>query len=162
LFCYGYLSKLTIMFPSFAITPTQPKATQALLRGRLAQLEATLLEARERVVHSFDRELALLRGWMDSLELFDPTVGLKALDEPEPSHFGASLDKLLAEPPPLMASNIVPFSTSAFGAGADAIVEEQPLDPALASATLEQLNAALTAAFEQMEQKCTPDEPRSA
>src|SRR4051794_23090478 len=103
------------MFPSFAITPTQPKATQALLRGRLAQLEATLLEARDRVVHSFDRELALLRGWMDSLELFDPTAGLQALDEPEPP-FQGSLEKLFAEPPPLMASNIVPFSASAFNA----------------------------------------------
>ena len=150
------------MFPSFAITPTQPKATQALLRGRLAQLEATLLEARERVVHSFDRELALLHGWMDSLELFDPTAGLKALDEPGSSPFETSLEKLLAEPPPLMASNIVPFSSSAFGDSVDATVEEPPLDPGLASATLDELNAALTAAFEQMEQKCPSDEPRSA
>jgi hypothetical protein len=150
------------MFPSLAITPTEPKATQALLRGRLAQLEATLLEARERVVHSFDRELALLRGWTDSLELFDPTVGLTALNEPESSHVGPSLEKLLAEPPPLMASNIVPFSTSVFGGSSDAIVEEQPIDPALASATLDELNAALTAAFEKMEQKCGSDEPWSA
>jgi hypothetical protein len=150
------------MLPSFAITPTQPKATQALLRGRLAQLEATLLEARERVVHSFDRELALLRGWMDSLELFDPTAGLKALDESGPGHFGASLEQLLAKPPPLMASNIVPFSSSTFGGSADAILEEEPLDPALASATLDELNAALTAAFEQMEQKCASEEPCSA
>jgi hypothetical protein len=150
------------MLPSFAITPTQPKATQALLRGRLAQLEATLLEARERVVHSFDRELALLRGWMDSLELFDPTAGLKALDEPGSDHFGASLEQLLAEPPPLMASNIVPFTSSVFGGSANAFVEEEPLDPALASATLDELNAALTAAFEQMEQKCASDESRSA
>jgi hypothetical protein len=150
------------MFPSFAITPTQPKATQALLRGRLAQLEATLLEARERVVHSFDRELALLRGWMDSLELFDPTAGLKALDESEPEYFGASLEQLLAEPPPLMASNIVPFSSGAFGKSANDIVEEQPLDPALASATLDELNAALTAAFEQMEQQSPSEESRSA
>src|SRR4051812_49376535 len=150
------------MFPSFAITPTQPKATQALLRGRLAQLEATLLEARERVVHSFDRELALLRGWMDSLELFDPTVGLKALDEPTPSEFKDSLKELFAEPPPLMASNIVPFSSGAFDEDPDATMEEQPLDPALASATLDELNAALTAAFEQMERKCPSEEPRSA
>jgi hypothetical protein len=150
------------MFPSLAIAPAQPKATQALLRGRLAQLETTLLEARERVVHSFDRELALLRGWLDTLELFDPTVGLKAVDEPESSHFGASLEKLFAEPPPLMASNIVPFSTSVFGGSADAIVEEQPIDPALASATLDELNAALTAAFEKMEQKCGSEEPWSA
>ena len=149
------------MSPSFAITPSQPKASQALLRERLARLEATLLEARGRVMLSFDRELASLRGWMDSLEHFDPTIGLQALNEPVAAPLGASLEELIAEPPHPMASNILPFSMLEFSDHSDAILEEQPLDPILASATLEELNAALTEAFEHM---ATPmmSESRSA
>jgi hypothetical protein len=150
------------MSSSFAIAPTQPKATQALLRERLSQLEAALLEARGRVMLSFDRELASLRGWMDSLEHFDPTVGLQSVPETVSAPSSASLELLMAEPPKLAASNILPFTTSAFFGDPDPLVEEPPLDPALASATLDELNAALTAAFQHMAQNSVPPEPLSA
>ena len=150
------------MTPHVAITPKQPPTSQALLRDRLAQLEATLLEARGRVMFSFDRELASLRGWMDSLEHFDPAVGLQALDEPAIAPIGESLEALIAQAPHPAASNILPFSTFGFADAASSILEEQPLDPTLASATLDELNAALTAAFQHMEHKCPPPEPRSA
>jgi hypothetical protein len=150
------------MSPSFDITPTQSQASQALLRERLAQLEATLLEARGRVMLSFDRELASLRGWMNSLERFDPNHGLHALQESAPEAFAESLHELIAEPPHTAASNIVPFSTFSITTDAEGAIKEQPLDPSLASATLDELNAALTAAFEHMAQKPPLAEPRSA
>jgi hypothetical protein len=150
------------MSPSFAIAPSKPEATQALLRERLSQLEAALLEARGRVMLSFDRELASLRGWMDSLEHFDPMVGLQPLPESGSGLVGGSLESLMAEPPKPAASNILPFTTSAFLGDTEKVVEEPPLDPALASATLDELNAALTAAFQHMAQYSVPQEPMSA
>jgi hypothetical protein len=150
------------MSPSLAITPAQPKATQALLHERLSQLEAALLEARGRVMLSFDRELASLRGWMDSLEHFDPTVALQTLPEADAVPSSGSFESLIAEPPKPVASNILPFTTSAYLGDTDEAVEESPLDPALASATLEELNAALTAAFKHMAQNSASQEPMSA
>jgi hypothetical protein len=132
-----------------------------LLRERLSQLEAALLEARGRVMLSFDRELASLRGWMNSLEHFDPTKRLHALQEPAPEAPGESLQELIAEPPHPAASNIVPFSIYSETSDSGAI-QEQPVDPTLASATLEELNAALAAAFQHMAEKPPLSEPRSA
>jgi hypothetical protein len=150
------------MSPSFAIAPSQPKASQALLRERLSQLEAALLEARGRVMLSFDRELASLRGWMDSLEIFDPTVGLQAVHEEDSDTVRASLESLMAQAPHPVASNILPFSSQGFLVEADRIVEEPAMDPTLASATLDELNAALAAAFQQMAQNTATQEPMSA
>jgi hypothetical protein len=150
------------MSPSLAITPTQPNASQALLRERLAQLEAVLLEARGRVMLSFDRELASLRGWMESMANFDPTGGLKALSQPASIAFGESLQEFLADAPQTAASNIVPFTASIFEDNSKNYLEEPPLDPALASATIDELNAALAAAFAQMSEQAPMSLPRSA
>jgi hypothetical protein len=149
------------MSPSLAITPTQPNASQALLRERLAQLEAVLLEARGRVVLSFDRELASLRGWVESLTHFDPAVGLQALAEPAALAFGESLQQFLSDAPQPAASNIVPFTASVAEVDSRNYLQEPPLDPALASATIDELNAALAAAFAQMSET-TESLPRSA
>jgi hypothetical protein len=137
---------------SSAIPSTLPQASPALLRERLCQLEAALLEARGRVLFSFDRELTSLRGWMDLLENFDPTVGLHAMPEPIPASKGGPAHELVAEPPHAAASNILPFSAADFTELAG-VIEEPPVDPCLASATLDELNAALTAAFQQVAEK---------
>jgi hypothetical protein len=144
---------------SFAISPSPTKTSQALFRERLAQLEAKLLEVRGRVLLSFDRELASLRGWMDSLEHFDPTVKLQTLHEPMQAQLEPSFEELIATPPSIAPCNIVPFTMP--GASLDAVIEEEPLDPALANATVDELNAALAAAFRHMAQE-PRQESRSA
>jgi hypothetical protein len=150
------------MSANLAITP-EPQASQALLRDRLAQLEAALIEARGRIIRSFDRELASLRGWMASLEHSDAPAAFQSLDEAALGSPDGSLEQLLSEPPHPAASNIVPFSVPSYPESTDPAVEEQPLDPALASATMEELNAALASAFQQMsQQRSTDDRRRSA
>jgi hypothetical protein len=150
------------MSPSSANIPSPPKAPQAALRERLAQLAAALLETRGRVVRSFDRELASLRSWMDSLDQFDPTVGLKVIHEPSPASSVAMFEQLISDPPSPAAHNIVPFSLPTFMESREAAVEEQPLDPAFASATIDELNEALSAAFQHVAHKRPADERRSA
>lgn len=152
------------MTPSFAFTHPQPKESWALLRERLSQLEAALLDARGRMLMSFDRELASLRGWMDSIEHFDPTTGLQTLADAARLRSDESFEDLMAAPPPFLPSNVVPFTASASGVG-NAVamelppLEEQPLDPHLANATIEELNAALAAAFEHMSETYPFSEP---
>jgi hypothetical protein len=154
------------MSPSLAIAPIQSNASQALLRERLTQLESVLLEARGRVMLSFDRELATIRSWMDSLEHFNPSVGLQALDQPTPTSapasFAESVQELLAASPQPAAKNIVPFTASIPDLEGKSFLEEPPLDPALASATIDELNAALAAAFAQMSEQPAFSVPRSA
>lgn len=102
---------------------------------------------------SFDRELASLRGWMQSLENFDPTGGLRMVSEPPPdANQTTFFQELGAEPPRLAAKNIVPFSGTDFG-DPGRVIEEPPVDPSLASATLDELNAALAAAFKQVSER---------
>lgn len=149
---YDILSYFLVMTPNFAITPTQPQASQAMLWEHLAKLEATLLEARGRVMLSFDRELASLRGWMDSLDSFDPTTGLHAVSEPAPDTDAEPLQELIADAPQLAACNIVPFTGAAIP-GSAALIEEPPVDPNLERATIDELNAALVAAFDHVAER---------
>lgn len=147
------------MSANFAITP-EPQASQALLRDRLAQLEAALLEARGRVIRSFDRELASLRGWMASLEHADVPAAYQSIDDPASASAEGSLEQLMSEAPHPAASNIVPFAVPSYMESTDPAVEEQPLDPSLASATMEELNAALASAFQQMSQQRSANDTR--
>lgn len=101
---------------------------------------------------SFDRELASLRSWMQSLEHLDPSVGLRAVSEPPTAAISALTQEFATETPRVAAKNIVPFSASN-PMDPDGVIEEPPVDPCLASATLDELNAALTAAFKQMSEK---------
>lgn len=140
------LVSFVTMIPNLAIAPTQPAAAQALLCERLAQLEATLLEARGRVLFSMDRELASLRGWMDALQNFDPSHSLQKPEEQTASE-NAPLSGLLEEAPQTVASNIVPFSVADFTTRS-AVLREPVLDPTLEQATVDELNAALAAAFQ--------------
>jgi hypothetical protein len=144
---------------SSVISPTPPKTSQAPFREQLAQLEATLLEARGRVLLSFDRELASLRGWMDALQQFDPTVGMQTVQELVHAPLEPSFEELIAEPPYVAPCNIVPFRAP--GSSPETLIEEEPLDPALANATIDELNAALAAAFRHMAQE-PRQESRSA
>lgn len=138
------------MSSNLAIALPQAQGSQVLLRERLAQLEAALLEARGRVMLSFDRELASLRGWMDSLNHLDAASSLHAM--PSPGSPGAALEELVSGAPQPVGSNIVPFSMMDFP-GTGGVIEEPPVDPGLATATLDELNAALAAAFKQVSEK---------
>ncbi len=154
------------MVPERPTPSIEPSDSQALLRERLAQLEAALLEARGRVLRSFDRELASIRGWMDSMEHFDPTAGLQAINENAPGSEPALHDVMTGEPH-FVPSNVLPFAPSpwtgsAEGGGLGGPIEERPLDPDLANATLDELNAALAAAFLQVAQSAQLQEARSA
>ena len=142
------------MSSNLAIALPQAQGSQALLRERLAQLEAALLEARGRVMLSFDRELASLRGWMDSLDHLDPVGGLHSVPiAPAPvASPSSALEELVADAPQPAGNNIVPFSMLDFPE-TGGVIEEPPVDPGLASATLDELNAALAAAFKQVSEK---------
>ena len=143
----------SVMIPNVSIAPTQPVAVQALLAERLGHLESTLLEARGRVLGSMDRELASIRGWLDALQNFDPT---RSLQKPGPNvtlvGSDSALSELETEPSASIASNIVPFSASDFQPS-DAVLPEPPVDPALEQATVDELNAALAAVFQHMEER---------
>src|SRR3954463_16275497 len=118
---------------SLAKYPPPFAASQDLLQERLANLEATLVQARGQVLCSFDRELASLRGWMDSLQHFDPTVGLQTFQEPAFAPLEPTFEELISEPPCPVPCNVVPFRVPS--ADDEIAITEQPLDPALANAT---------------------------
>lgn len=143
----------SVMTPNVSIVPTQPVAAQALLAERLGQLESSILEARGRVLGSMDRELASIRGWLDVLQNFDPTHSLQKPGQ-SVTLVGAdsAVSELETEPPASVASNIVPFSAGDFQSG-EVALPEPPIDPALEKATVDELNAALAAVFQHMEER---------
>ena len=133
---------------ALASHPTHP--LDSLLQAKLARIEATLVEARLRVVSTFDRELSSVRGWLQALQSFDPTLtmettGNQASDDEEEQE----MPNLMEEAPQPLKNNIVAFNKGDFEEQSDA-VPEPVVDPGLEQATIEELNAALEEAFRDM------------
>ncbi|WP_038159366.1 hypothetical protein [Verrucomicrobium sp. BvORR106] len=141
------------MSSSLALASHPAHPVNSLLQEKLARIEATLVEARLRVVSTFDRELSSVRGWLQALQSFDPTLNMETKVNQDHSEDGASdLQYLMEAAPEPASSNIVAFNKGDF-ASQTTPVPEPELDPGLTKATVEELNAALEEAFREMEEE---------
>ncbi|WP_009965226.1 hypothetical protein [Verrucomicrobium spinosum] len=136
---------------ALASQPTHP--VNSLLQEKLARIEATLVDARLRVVSTFDRELSSVRGWLQALQSFDPTVNMETKVNQDSSEGGpVDLQHLMEAAPQSAMSNIVAFNKGDFASQATPVPEPE-VDPGLAKATIEELNEALEEAFREMEEE---------
>lgn len=139
------------MSSALALVSQHSAPVNALLMERLAQVEATLEEAKLRVVSSLDRELASVRGWLTALQTFDPTLTMDTTGNQEAQGQGeATIHSMMEQAPQPAKSNIVAFHKGDFESTASP-VQEPEVDPGLEKATVDELNAALDAAFREME-----------
>lgn len=113
----------------------------ALLQQRLARLEAMLQQSRDHVILAMDREIEAVRGWLEQLPTLDPTLALRRTPQERPL---IPLDNMLTEAPVPVPGKVVPFQEPP----AAAPFQEPSVDPHLEQATMEELNAALAAAFQ--------------
>jgi len=115
--------------------PTVTPATNALLRAQLFRVERSLVATRQHVLSVLDQELANVRSCLATVPA---TQGEgSAVSEKEAQ---------LKAAPQYQIDNIVqmnPFMAATQGAG----IPEAELDPKLVQATVDELNAALKAAF---------------
>lgn len=141
------------MSSSLALASQPAHPVNSLLQEKLARIEATLVEARLRVVSTFDRELSSVRGWLQALQSFDPTLNMETKVNPDHSEDGASdLQHLMEADPEPATSKIVAFNKGDFASQTPPVPEPE-VDPGLAKATVDELNAALEAAFQEMEEE---------
>ncbi|HSJ03034.1 MAG: hypothetical protein ACAI34_10485 [Verrucomicrobium sp.] len=140
------------MSSSAAIAHTVSHPANALLQERLARVEATLEEARLSVVSSLDRELASVRGWLQALQTFDPTLNMEttAQSDDQALNVQPKLQSLMETEPQAAKSKIVAFNKGDFTSEKTSI-PEPVVDPGLEKATIEELNAALGEAFREMQ-----------
>lgn len=108
------------------------------MRERLRQIEASLVSGRARLLASYDQELASVRSWLAMLEN----------DEAPASAFSMSPQMVKSGVPSPMAGKILTMPAPPF-ANSPAVVEARPA-PGLEQATVDELNAALAAAFQVM------------
>lgn len=143
------------MPPQAVLALARQPSARLMLCEHLAQLEASLMETRRQVLCTLDQELASLRGWRDSLQQLDPSLSLFRPElalSPEvqtPQHLAELIE---GAPNHSTPSNVVQLTKQDF---VDALkpVEEPTLDPSLEKATMDELNAALAAVFEEMGHK---------
>ncbi|QIF05847.1 hypothetical protein [Roseimicrobium sp. ORNL1] len=142
------------MPPKSAVALSQHPAAKMILREHLAQLESSLEETRGRVLSALDEELAAIRQWMESLKDFDPTLRIYRAEGESSAHSVAVSvsEKAPAKFKPSQPNNIVEFTAQDF-VQVQEPVREPSLDPALEKATMDELNAALAAVFENMGHK---------
>ncbi|WP_050030844.1 hypothetical protein [Verrucomicrobium sp. BvORR034] len=141
------------MSSSLAIASQLSHPVNSLLQEKLARIEATLVEARLRVVSTFDRELSSVRGWLQALQSFDPTLNMETKVNQDSSEEGAvDLQHLMEAAPEPATSNIVAFNKGDFATQTNPVPEPE-VDPGLARATVEELNEALEEAFREMEEE---------
>lgn len=140
------------MPPKSAVALSQHPAAKLILREHLAQLESSLEETRGRVLGALDEELAAIRQWMESLKDFDPTLRVYRPEAESSAHSVAVSEKTPAKFKPSQPNNIVEFTAQDF-VQVQEPVREPSLDPALEKATMDELNAALAAVFENMGHK---------
>jgi hypothetical protein len=141
------------MSSSLAIASQPSHPVNSLLQEKLARIEATLVEARLRVVSTFDRELSSVRGWLQALQSFDPTLNMETKVNQDSSEEGAvDLQHLMEAAPEPATSNIVAFNKGDFATQTNPVPEPE-VDPGLARATVEELNEALEEAFREMEEE---------
>jgi hypothetical protein len=126
----------------------QPVA-KMILREHLAQLESSLEETRGRVLSALDEELASIRQWMESLKDFDTNL---TVYRPDTEAAAALAEKAPSKFKPSKPSNIVELTAQDFAMAPEPL-HEPALDPVLEKATMDELNAALAAAFEHMGHK---------
>ena len=110
-------------------------AVNAAFARRLEGVEVALVEAHDKITGA----LARLRIWKDHAS--QPAVGKTAL-----AHDGGA-EKFLEESP--LPENVVPIRREIFARSDDFLVGPM-FDPELERATVEELNAALAAAFSQI------------
>ena len=126
------MSALTASYPhSFSPTP-------APMLECLGQMEQSLLESRSRILAVIDEELAAVHQWRQTIINTSPAVQPFAPLVPKPESLLTSYKM----------GKIVPLD---IGMRTDAVSEAKE-DPDLIRATVEELNSALEAAFNQIAQ----------
>jgi hypothetical protein len=140
------------MPPKSVIALSHQPAAKVILREHLAQLESSLEETRGRVLSALDQELAAIRQWMESLKDFDPTLHIYRPEAESSAHSVTVSEKAPAKFKPSKPNNIVEFTAQDF-VQVQEPVREPSLDPALEKATMDELNAALAAVFENVGHK---------
>ena len=136
------------MPPKSAFAFAHQPVAKMILREHLAQLESSLEETRGRVLSALDEELASIRQWMETLQDFEPTLTVYR-PEAETSANGMTVpaEKAPSKFTPSKPTNIVELTAQDFALVQEPLREPE-LDPALEKATMDELNAALSAAFE--------------
>lgn len=126
--------------PSIASLP--PNAAGVVPAPELEGVEAALMAARDRILKELDRELAAIRVLRTRTRQASAPAMLAVADP-----WNDAVPDLSQCPP--LPGNVVPVAREVFAPQPELPVEAA-LDPELERATIEELNAALAAAFNQM------------
>ena len=137
------------MSAALAHPPAHPTAS-AVLREQLFRMERSLLETRTQVMTVLDQELSALRRCLSSIESADPTSQAKHEAPQFPAFMG--MEQVLKNPPSFQVDNVIQMPPTSFTCHNDSPSEAEP-DPKLAQATVDELNAALAAAFSQVSER---------
>ena len=122
--------------------PIAYAAATAVLRERISFVEKSLLETRTKVLVALDQELSTLRGCLASIEASVQSSGTPS---------GApGMDQLMQNAPQYQVDNTIAMNPSNPSAQS---ISEAELDPRLVQATVDELNAALAAAFNQVSER---------
>jgi hypothetical protein len=138
------------MSATSALFPQPSAATHALLLQRLQKVHTSLLVTRAEVLKTLDHELSELRGWLENLQTFDPSVAMHKVAESSADPTSLAVEQLIQEAPHADLPEKVVQLTSAEFAEKGRAIEEAMIDPKLEKATVAELNAALQAAFHHM------------
>ena len=124
------------------ITSPAPNSAGVVSAQRFEGVEAALIEARDRILHALDFELAEVRLLKSRARHASSPTRLALAES-----WGDPVPDVLHQPP--LPSNVVSVGRDVF-APKQQLPSEAALDPELERATIVELNAALAAAFSQM------------